>query len=122
MQTFGGVPWQVYFQRVLSCKTARKAQGLSVAAAFGCILMAVPAVLIGAIGASTGIIFYATSIMRLRVKNRSISINKLMKSTKQVLHSKVVQSNPVDTDNEGAIESVRINGVSVLSGLNLEKM
>ena len=62
MQTFGGVPWQVYFQRVLSCKTARKAQGLSVAAAFGCILMAVPAVLIGAIGASTGITFYATSI------------------------------------------------------------
>ena len=35
----------------------------------------------------------------------------------------VVQSHPVnrDTDREGAIESVRINGVSVLSGLNLEK-
>ena len=62
LQTFGGVPWQVYFQRVLSCKTARKAQGLSVTAAFGCILMAVPAVLIGAIGASTGITFYATNI------------------------------------------------------------
>lgn len=49
---FGGVPWQVYFQRVLSCKTARKAQGLSFAAAFGCVIMAIPAVLIGAIGAS----------------------------------------------------------------------
>ena len=54
LQTFGGVPWQVYFQRVLSCKTAAKARGLSVAAAFGCVLMAIPAVLIGAIGASTG--------------------------------------------------------------------
>lgn len=49
---FGGVPWQVYFQRVLSCKTARKAQGLSLAAALGCVVMAIPAVLIGAIGAS----------------------------------------------------------------------
>lgn len=54
LQIFGGVPWQVYFQRVLSCKTARKAQGLSLAASFGCLLMAVPAILIGAIGASTG--------------------------------------------------------------------
>lgn len=54
VQVFGGVPWQVYFQRVLSCKTAAKAKGLSFAASFGCVLMAVPAVLIGAIGASTG--------------------------------------------------------------------
>lgn len=54
MQIFGGIPWQVYFQRVLSCKTAAKAKGLSLAASFGCVLMAVPAVLIGAIGASTG--------------------------------------------------------------------
>jgi len=50
---FGGIPWQVYFQRVLSCKTAAKAKGLSLAASFGCVLMAIPAVLIGAIGAST---------------------------------------------------------------------
>ena len=33
-----------------------------------------------------------------------------------------LQSNPVNTDSEGAIESVHINGVSVLSGLSLEKM
>ena len=54
VQTFGGIPWQVYFQRVLSCKTAAKAQGLSFAASFGCLLMAIPAVLIGAIGRSAG--------------------------------------------------------------------
>ena len=33
-----------------------------------------------------------------------------------------IQSNPVNTDIEGSVESARINGVSVLSGLNLEKM
>ena len=33
-----------------------------------------------------------------------------------------VQSNPVNMDTEGTIESVRsVNGVSVLTGLNLEK-
>ena len=34
----------------------------------------------------------------------------------------LVQSNPVNADTEWAIESVRINRVSVVSGLNLEKM
>ena len=45
---------QVYFQRVLSAKSATRAQMLSYAAAFGCIVMSVPAVLIGAIAKSTG--------------------------------------------------------------------
>ncbi|XP_037345418.1 high-affinity choline transporter 1-like [Pungitius pungitius] len=49
----GGVPWQVYFQRVLSASSATYAQVLSFLAAFGCLVMAVPSVLIGAIGAST---------------------------------------------------------------------
>ena len=44
---------QVYFQRVLSSKTEGTAQILSFVAAFGCIFMAVPAVLIGAIAKST---------------------------------------------------------------------
>ncbi|XP_070540279.1 high-affinity choline transporter 1-like [Ptychodera flava] len=51
--TFGGIPWQVYFQRVLSSSSAWRAQALSFIAAAGCIIMAIPAVLIGAIGAST---------------------------------------------------------------------
>lgn len=33
-----------------------------------------------------------------------------------------MQSNPVNSDNDGAIESTWINGVFELSGLNLEKM
>jgi len=44
----GGIPWQVYFQRVLSSKSAHRAQVLSFVAAFGCFAMAIPAVLIGA--------------------------------------------------------------------------
>ncbi|KAK0058927.1 high-affinity choline transporter 1, partial [Biomphalaria pfeifferi] len=51
--TFGGIPWQVYFQRVLSSKTAMKAQVLSYIAAIGCIIMATPAALLGIVAAST---------------------------------------------------------------------
>ncbi|PNF24499.1 High-affinity choline transporter 1 [Cryptotermes secundus] len=50
---FGGIPWQVYFQRVLSSKTAGRAQILSYVAALGCIFMAIPPVLIGAIAKAT---------------------------------------------------------------------
>ena len=46
--------FKVYFQRVLSSKTAAGAGLISYVAAFGCILMAVPPILIGAIAKSTG--------------------------------------------------------------------
>ncbi|KAK7790627.1 hypothetical protein R5R35_005091 [Gryllus longicercus] len=49
----GGIPWQVYFQRVLSSKTAVRAQILSYVAAVGCVLMAIPSVLIGVIAKGT---------------------------------------------------------------------
>uniref|UniRef100_G1LQ60 Solute carrier family 5 member 7 n=2 Tax=Ailuropoda melanoleuca TaxID=9646 RepID=G1LQ60_AILME len=49
----GGIPWQAYFQRVLSSSSATYAQVLSFLAAFGCLVMALPPILIGAIGAST---------------------------------------------------------------------
>ncbi|XP_031814643.1 high affinity choline transporter 1 [Sarcophilus harrisii] len=49
----GGIPWQPYFQRVLSSSSATYAQLLSFLAAFGCLVMALPGILIGAIGAST---------------------------------------------------------------------
>jgi high affinity choline transporter 7 len=54
---FGGIPWQVYFQRVLSAKSAFNAKILSYVAAFGCIVMAIPAILIGAIATNTGKMF-----------------------------------------------------------------
>ena len=50
---FGGIPWQVYFQRVLSSKTSAGAQKLSFIAGVGCILMAIPPALIGAIARNT---------------------------------------------------------------------
>ncbi|XP_048763868.2 high-affinity choline transporter 1-like [Ostrea edulis] len=49
MLAFGGIPWQVYFQRVLSAKTVKAAQQLSFLGAAGCIIMSVPSILIGAI-------------------------------------------------------------------------
>ena len=50
---FGGIPWQVYFQRVLSAKNADTAVRLSLIAGFICILAAIPASMIGMIGAVT---------------------------------------------------------------------
>jgi len=47
---FGGIPWQVYFQRVLSSKDENTAVGLSIFAGFICLLAAIPAVMIGVIG------------------------------------------------------------------------
>lgn len=47
---FGGIPWQVYFQRVLSAKDERTARWLSIGAGFLAMLAAIPAVLIGIIG------------------------------------------------------------------------
>ncbi|XP_060599124.1 high-affinity choline transporter 1-like [Ruditapes philippinarum] len=50
---FGGIPWQVYFQRVLSASTVRNARILSYAAGVGCIIMSIPSILIGAIATVT---------------------------------------------------------------------
>lgn len=47
----GGIPWQVYFQRVLASRDAKTAVRLSYVAGVGCALMAVPAIIIGAAGA-----------------------------------------------------------------------
>lgn len=46
----GGIPWQVYFQRVLSSKDEKTAMWLSIIAGFVCIVAAVPAIIIGMIG------------------------------------------------------------------------
>lgn len=46
----GGIPWQVYFQRVLAAKNEKTAQWLSILAGLVCLLAAIPAVLIGIVG------------------------------------------------------------------------
>lgn len=48
----GGIPWQVYFQRVLSAPSAKQAKQLSFIAAIGCVIMAVPSIWIGIAGAT----------------------------------------------------------------------
>ena len=49
----GGVPWQVYFQRVLSARDERTARRLSFVAAGVCLVAAAPAVLIGIVAGVT---------------------------------------------------------------------
>ncbi|XP_075743943.1 high-affinity choline transporter 1-like [Rhipicephalus microplus] len=44
---YGGLPWQVYFQRVLSSSTVFDAQMMSYVSAVGCLMFAVPPILIG---------------------------------------------------------------------------
>jgi solute carrier family 5 (high affinity choline transporter), member 7 len=46
----GGIPWQVYFQRVLSSKDEKTAMWLSIIAGVVCIIAAIPAIMIGIIG------------------------------------------------------------------------
>lgn len=47
MLMLGGIPWQVYFQRVLSARSENAAMWLSIGAGVICLIAAVPAVLIG---------------------------------------------------------------------------
>ncbi|XP_075745222.1 high-affinity choline transporter 1-like isoform X2 [Rhipicephalus microplus] len=48
MTALGGIPWQVYFQRVLSCESDFDARMLSYLSAVGCIMLAIPPAVIGA--------------------------------------------------------------------------
>ncbi len=47
MLMFGGIPWNCYFQRVLSCRTPRDARGMSTLAGVLTIALTVPPLLIG---------------------------------------------------------------------------
>src|SRR5215470_6393014 len=47
MLVFGGIPWNCYFQRVLSCQTPRKAQLHSIFAGLLTILFTIPPLLLG---------------------------------------------------------------------------
>ncbi|NWX06308.1 SC5A7 protein, partial [Caloenas nicobarica] len=49
----GSIPWQTYFQRVLSAASLGQARLISYLSGFGCFLMSIPSVLIGAVAAST---------------------------------------------------------------------
>jgi len=51
----GGIPWQVYFQRVLACRSPSSAQRLSFIAAFGCLLLAFPPAILGSLARAAGI-------------------------------------------------------------------
>ena len=50
----GGIPWQVYFQRVLASRSSQQAQKLSYIAAIGCLTLAVPPAFLGSIARVVG--------------------------------------------------------------------
>ncbi|XP_077525537.1 uncharacterized protein LOC144136786 isoform X2 [Amblyomma americanum] len=62
MTIFGGIPWQVYFQRVLSSDSAFSAKMLSYLSAVGCVFLALPPVIIGAAG--KGASFFVGFVVR----------------------------------------------------------
>ncbi|XP_073439090.1 high affinity choline transporter 1-like [Dendrobates tinctorius] len=51
--SLGSIAWQIYFQRVLSASTTTQAKVMSALSAVGCVVLAIPSVLIGAVAAST---------------------------------------------------------------------
>ena len=53
MLIFGGLPWQAYFQRVLSANSANNARIQSVCAGLACMVMAIPSIFIGAAATAT---------------------------------------------------------------------
>ncbi|KAL6440542.1 hypothetical protein ACFW04_003209 [Cataglyphis niger] len=50
---FGGIPWQGYFQRILSIKSTSVATTLSIASMCGCLILAVPSAIIGVVARAT---------------------------------------------------------------------
>ncbi|XP_033309945.1 high-affinity choline transporter 1-like isoform X2 [Bombus bifarius] len=50
---FGGIPWQGYFQRILSMRSTSIATALSIASMFGCMILAFPSALIGVVARAT---------------------------------------------------------------------
>jgi high affinity choline transporter 7 len=54
MLTLGGIPWNCYFQRVLSCRTERDAQRMSIYSGLLTIAFVIPPLLIGMSGAVSG--------------------------------------------------------------------
>ncbi|XP_064476551.1 high-affinity choline transporter 1-like isoform X3 [Ornithodoros turicata] len=53
MTALGGIPWQVYFQRVLSVSSSFDAEMMSYLAAVGCIFLALPPIMVGAAAKTT---------------------------------------------------------------------
>ncbi|XP_038674643.1 high affinity choline transporter 1-like isoform X2 [Scyliorhinus canicula] len=51
--TLGGIPWQVYFQRVLAASSASQAQKASYIAGVLCFTLSFPSIIIGAVAVST---------------------------------------------------------------------
>ncbi|KAH7956953.1 hypothetical protein HPB52_013918 [Rhipicephalus sanguineus] len=63
MTALGGIPWQVYFQCILGSNSDFAAEVLSYVSALGCVVMAVPPIVIGATAKTTTVMSSADSSM-----------------------------------------------------------
>ncbi|XP_017880185.1 high-affinity choline transporter 1-like [Ceratina calcarata] len=50
---FGGIPWQGYFQRILSMRTTKMTTAISIGSMFCCMILALPSMLIGVVARAT---------------------------------------------------------------------
>ena len=73
----------MYFQRVLSSKSAATAELISYLAAFGCIVMAVPPVLIGGIAKVISDFILTMTFKNLLFLGNSLEWNRLFSSSQQ---------------------------------------
>ena len=55
LQTLGSIPWQSYFQRVLSVSSVNDARRLSVLAGVSALILALPPICLGVVGSSVGL-------------------------------------------------------------------
>ncbi|XP_012276266.1 high affinity choline transporter 1 [Orussus abietinus] len=69
---FGGIPWQSYFQRILSVKSTSIARVLSITSMFGCIILAVPSALLGVVGRATDWYFVTGYNRTLAIEDGSV--------------------------------------------------
>ncbi|CAG2208476.1 CHT1 [Mytilus edulis] len=61
--TLGTIPWQSYFQRVLSVRSGRQAQILSVVGASSAVILVIPSVIIGAVATNAGLGAISAAVM-----------------------------------------------------------
>lgn len=55
-QTLGSIPWQSYFQRLLSMTSVKEAQKLSALAGVSALVLAIPPICLGVVGATVGMV------------------------------------------------------------------
>ena len=72
-QTLGSIPWQSYFQRVLSVRSVGDARRLSFLAGLSSLVCAVPPICLGVIGATVGNMHDNLLIILVKAKHEKMT-------------------------------------------------